>query len=319
VADVDMSAVTVLMYHALASEEGRCEDADPHYAVAVESFERQLDVAVSCGYRLSSVEALLLAPATAGFVALTFDDGHASNARAVEAIVARGGTADLFVNPSRVGSAHHLGWADLERLSSSGISIQSHGQTHRYLDQLTARQVEEELFRSKREIEDRLGRPVTLFAPPGGRMAPGLLDTAHRLGYQALCSSRAGVWRRGRHASNMVEIPRMAVLATTSDAQLRRWITQSPAELARQALRSELLGCAKRLLGNRRYERLRGARAGRCGLIADGLPERPCCFKPSSSCALPALSTRTPVIRCCCSYGPGCVRERSCGRIASRR
>jgi peptidoglycan/xylan/chitin deacetylase (PgdA/CDA1 family) len=254
-----MTAVTVLMYHSLVSAEGSCDDADPHYAVDAVSFERQLDLIGTCGYRLSSVHALLAGGPAQNCVGLTFDDGHVSNARAVEAILDRGGSADLFVNPSRVGSPNHLGWPDLERLAKSGVSIQSHGYTHRYLDQLTAVQVEEELSSSKREIEDRTGRRVTLFAPPGGRLAPGLMRTARDLGYQALCTSRAGVWHCSQTGRDGFEIPRMAVLSTTSIDQLRRWIVQSPGELARQALRGHLLGCAKKLLGNERYERLRGA------------------------------------------------------------
>jgi peptidoglycan/xylan/chitin deacetylase (PgdA/CDA1 family) len=253
-----MSPVTVLMYHAISANSAHCAGADSRYAVSEERLARHLDGILASGRRLASVEALMRDTRDTAAAAITFDDGHCSNARAVEQIAARDGSADLFINPARIGTRHFLSWPDLRRFAQAGFSIQSHGQTHRYLDELTSSEVEIELLDSKHEIEQRLGRAVTLFAPPGGRESQGLLRTAHRLGYRAVCSSRAGLWRATANRSAIPEIPRLAVLATTPDAQLYRWVEQSPAELARQRLRHSLLWAAKQTFGNERYERLRG-------------------------------------------------------------
>lgn len=253
-------AITVLMYHALARGDGRTEGADPHYAVSRAQFRRHLQMIGAAGKRVSSVAELLGAHrAQTGCVAFTFDDGHVSNAEAVEDLVAHGGSADFFVNPGMVGKRHHLSWTTLRAMADAGMSIQSHGQNHRYLDELCASEVEAELADSKREIEDRLGRAVAVFAPPGGRVVPGLGDLARRVGYRAVCSSRAGLWRpEGR----TWDVPRMAVLASTSDTQLRRWVEQNALDLAVGALRYRLLGAAKGVLGNERYERFRRALLG---------------------------------------------------------
>jgi peptidoglycan/xylan/chitin deacetylase (PgdA/CDA1 family) len=250
-------AVTVLMYHAVVDEHAG-HDADPHYAVSATAFAQHLDLFVRAGRRPTSVQRLLDGD-RAEVLALTFDDGHASDVRAAEMIAQRGGFADFFVNPSTVGGAGYLGWSDLRGMSELGMSIQSHGLTHRHLDTLGPADVRAELADSKRSIEDRLGRAVELFAPPGGRMPADLPKIALELGYRAVCSSRVDVWNG---SAQWAEVPRMPVLRSTSVARLRRWIEQEPSALAAARLRHSTLSVAKQLLPRALYEGVRSALIG---------------------------------------------------------
>jgi peptidoglycan/xylan/chitin deacetylase (PgdA/CDA1 family) len=248
--------VTVLMYHAVGNERGECAGAEAHYTVTSRQFESHLALSAREGLRVRSVAHLLAAPAErARSVAFTFDDGHRSNGPAAERIARAGGSADFFVNPSRVGKPHNLGWSDLRSMAEAGMSIQSHGQEHRYLDDLSPMEVVAQLVDSKKAIEDHLGRPVTLFAPPGGRMTPNLRVVAARAGYAAVCSSRVGLWHTRESAW---DVPRLAVLQSTSDAQLARWLGHDWWEITNCRARYLTLASAKRLLGNHRYGRLRG-------------------------------------------------------------
>mgnify|MGYP003575639539 CR=1 FL=1 len=248
--------VTVLMYHAVGDARGDCAGADPHYAVTSRQFEAHLALARAAGKGVRSVADLLREPALAAtHVGFTFDDGHGSNGPAAERIARDGGSADFFVNPSQVGAPHYLGWADLRRMADAGMSIQSHGQDHRYLDEMSPDEVVAQVRDSKRHIEDRIGRPVTVFAPPGGRVAPNLRQAAQDAGYVSVCSSRVGLWHT---ADGAWDVPRLAVLQGTPDAQFDRWVRQDRWEVTRQRTRYALLTSAKRLLGNQGYERLRG-------------------------------------------------------------
>lgn len=248
--------ITVLMYHAVGDEQGRCEGADAQYAVSSRQFASHLALARAQGLRVSSVADLLRDPgAAARSVAFTFDDGHATNGPAAELIAAQGGSADFFVNPSTVGTPHYLAWSDLRDMARAGMSIQSHGFDHLYMDDLSPAQVEAQLVDSKRAIEDNVGAPVTLFAPPGGRVAPDMDAIARRAGYTAVCSSRVGLWRMNDGAW---DIARLAVMLNTPDDQVARWIRQDRWEIANRRARYVLLASAKRLLGNQRYDRLRG-------------------------------------------------------------
>ncbi len=247
--------VTVLMYHALADERGQSPSADPHYAVSDVAFRAGLRLIHAAGKRCASVADLLAgraSPATS--VGVTFDDGHASNLAAARLLAQSGGSADFFVNPSTTGTPNALGWSELREMAALGMSIQSHGFHHRYLDELSEAEVRAELHDSKRAIEDQLGAPVTLFAPPGGRVAPNLAQIAGDVGYAAVCSSRVGLWRAG---ADLWDIPRLAVLCSTPEAQLDRWVRQHALEIFSRRARYSLLTGAKRLLGNQGYERLR--------------------------------------------------------------
>ena len=185
------TAHTVLMYHAVLAPGADARGADLHYAVHTRQFSAHLDAVRTAGKRPASVLQLLDTP-KADAVAFTFDDGHESNAWAADALAQAGGGGDFFINSATVGTDGFLSWNALRDMHRAGMSIQSHGHSHRYLDDLTSTEVRDELQRSKAVIEDRLGAPVTLFAPPGGRMPPALRQVADALGYTAICSSRVG-------------------------------------------------------------------------------------------------------------------------------
>lgn len=86
----------------------------------------------------------------------------------------------------------YLDWRDLEALAAQGISIQSHGWSHRSLARLNLDDLREELSRSKQLLEDRLGTQIAAFAYPFGtqadfntRVAASVRETGYRLGFTA--------------------------------------------------------------------------------------------------------------------------------------
>lgn len=258
----------VLMYHAIPRRRDELEHADPRYAVDAAGFRRHLREARAMGRVVRAVRDLRRRPAERerGAVGLTFDDGHETNfTQAFPLLMDEGATADFFVNPSVVGSTGFVTWAQLREMAAAGMSIQSHGYTHRYFDELSAREVRAELHQSKAMIEDRLGVPVTLFAPPGGRITGPVVEVARELGYEAVCTSRPGYWN-GRGAGG--GIPRLAVLAGTAPGTVAAWMGARTGALAVQATRFTMTRWAKRVLGNRRYDAMRSSLlriAGRAG------------------------------------------------------
>ncbi len=240
------------MYHAVSDADDGRSRADAHYSVSQARFLEQLQLIRDAGQRPRSVQSLLLCP-QASAVAFTFDDGDVSNAWAAQALHDVGGSGDFFVNTQTVGKAGHLSWQALRDMTAAGMSIQSHAHTHRYLDELTPVEVVQELHTSKVMLEDKLGCPVELFAPPGGRMPAGMHLTTKRLGYKAICSSRVALWRDLRFD----DIPRLAVLRGTTSLQFSKWLAQDRVELLRQRLRYSALTSGKQLLGKTYYERVR--------------------------------------------------------------
>ena len=246
-----------LMYHAIGVEGG--PGVDPHYAVALDLFTEHLQACMQQAGAVVCVQDWL--GGRTGVI-VTFDDGHESNHRvAWPALVAIGGRADFFVNPAQVGTSGFATWAALREMADAGMSIQSHGLDHRhYLTELSSDCLRDELRRARLEIEGHTGHPVTLLAPPGGRCPVRLERIAREVGYTHVLDSRPASIRRDDKRT----LGRFAVTAQLDVPTLESWQRGGSARLRMQA-RFMMLGAAKRILGDRTYERVRHGLLGKTG------------------------------------------------------
>ena len=245
-----------LMYHALWAVSDDTAGADPHYAVALPRFAEQLALCQRIGGGAVSARDWLSGRAG---VILTFDDGHVSNHRlGLPTLQAAGARADFFVNPAQVGTRGFATWPELREMADAGMSIQSHGLDHRhYLTTLSPSRLREELRRARLEIEEKIGQPVTLLAPPGGRAPRDLERVAREVGYAHVFGSNPGtISRDGRHTHG-----RFAVTAGLDPCAFESLLRGGRARLRAQ-LRHAVLALAKRALGDDRYERTRARFTG---------------------------------------------------------
>jgi len=241
-----------LMYHALSGVDARGQD--PHYTLSEAFFRDHLaQIAAQTGGGISARD-WLESHAGAGAL-ITFDDGHVSNHRvALPALCEFGMRADFFINPASVGHPGFVDWSDLREMSASGMSIQSHGYDHQFLTDLSPKRLRESLYAARMEIEDRVGTPVSLLAPPGGRVPGNLLAIARECGYARVFASHPG---RLRAHDERTILPRLAVTARCDSATVSRWLSGKRSALLRLQLRYHALAAAKRTLGNALYERTR--------------------------------------------------------------
>lgn len=240
-----------VMYHALRERPGDDAGADPHYTVGLPRFRQQLAACVGLGGGAVSAREWV---AGRDGVVVTFDDGHASNYRlGFPALLAAGLRADFFVNPVQVGTPGFATWSELREMSNAGMSIQSHGFDHRtYLTALAPQRLRDELRRARLEIEDQVGCPVTLLAPPGGRAPAGLPRIAAEVGYTHVLGSAPAPLRRGGGGT----LGRFAITADVDDAVFESLLRGGPAR-TRAQVRHAILQLAKRTLGDGVYERVR--------------------------------------------------------------
>lgn len=198
-----MSRLAVLGYHKVGLPgPGGWES---WYYVPQSVFAEQLAALRECGWEPVDADALL--GALAGSRALperaaliTFDDGYRSVLEFALPVLQRASCpAVLFVPTGFVGRTNEFDrgdepeericdWPELAELARAGVSIQSHGVSHRTFSRLSGADRREELAASKAELESRLGRPVDLFAYPYGDDADGDVDVRAALaesGYRA--------------------------------------------------------------------------------------------------------------------------------------
>lgn len=167
----------ILVYHSIS------HDPMNPFSVSPEDFEKQVQF-LSQKYNVISLEELVaytrgerdeIAPRS---VAITLDDGFEDNYMFAYPILKKYGVpATIFVIVERIkpndrppGEAGYLSWDQIVEMSENGISIGSHTLTHPWLAEVSLQEARREIVESKARLEQRLGKPVRLFAYPGGRV-----------------------------------------------------------------------------------------------------------------------------------------------------
>src|SRR5437867_1231406 len=164
-------------------------------------------------------------------VLLTFDDGYRSMRQiALPWLLRFGYPSVLFVPTDFIGKCNEFDagiepqeavcdWDDLRELQRHGVSVQSHGASHRRCSELAPGELEEELHRSKATLEAGLGTPVEAISYPygDGGVDPQAVDAAlERTGYRAAC-----LYGGGPNRLPVANPYRLARLAIGPDTDLR--------------------------------------------------------------------------------------------------
>ena len=213
------SAIRVLMYHRL-----RNAARDP-FSVTPDAFEQQMAWLAERGLaiRLAAVREHIEGRRSLprGGVLVTIDDGYRDlhtvgmpilrrhHIPAV-AFVSVGGLEERGPHDAADPDAH-LSWSELTQLLAGGVTLASHGWDHVSLTQLDAPQLSEQLARSRRELEQRLGITVDAFAYPFGTRVDFSRATEQALvdaGYALAFTAQHGAIRVG---ANPMALPRVKV------------------------------------------------------------------------------------------------------------
>lgn len=179
-------------------------------------FFATVDRLLARGYRFIGEDEYLNALAGGGGdssrLFLTFDDGYAGIRQHVfEGLARRSVPFHVFVVSDYAGRNNewdlslgrrpfrHASWEELREMVEGGVTVGSHGATHRDLTRLSAPAIAEELTRSKRDIEEALGAPVRTLSYPFGRCNALVEHEAAAAGYEAAFSLYP------RHSNERVE------------------------------------------------------------------------------------------------------------------
>jgi peptidoglycan/xylan/chitin deacetylase (PgdA/CDA1 family) len=106
----------------------------------------------------------------------------------------------------------------LRSLAASGVTVQSHGSSHRRLTELDEGELEEELRGSRQRLRSLgLDEPIAL-AYPFGVWSPETATAARAAGYELAFTVTPGVVGRGE---NPYALPRVEVLAADGPRRVR--------------------------------------------------------------------------------------------------
>ena len=254
-------SIVFLMYHELQSTRRRLVDESPGYQRYVgnkEQFENHLEIVSQRGFRganvSQSLEALSSANLDQSIVCFTFDDGCVSDLNVAAPLLSKKHfNATFYVTVDHLGRDGYLTKAELRELSGLGFEIGSHSMTHRHLSDLDEQQIRVELFQSKNELEEILGKQVDHFSCPGGRVNDAVTRAALEAGYKSVATSRLGT---NSSQSNRFALARVAIKRNMNLKTFAR-VCNGKGQFRMKSEDSILL-TGKRILGNERYDRLRG-------------------------------------------------------------
>jgi peptidoglycan/xylan/chitin deacetylase (PgdA/CDA1 family) len=198
----DDKGLRILFYHRVA------DDPDDELALGVRRFREQMDFLAAEGYRVVTipevVDLLDRGETPARTIGLSFDDGCADVGENAEPILARHGfRATVFiasgVTDGRMRFAWYrrqpplLSWEDVSALDGGTLSFEAHSVSHPNLLTVDDARAADEIRDSKLELEERLGRAVTVFSYPAGLFGPRERALVAAAGYRAAVSCEPGV------------------------------------------------------------------------------------------------------------------------------
>lgn len=224
-------SIVVLCYHAVS------EDWQAPIAVPPRALERQLSRLVGAGYAPATFSQAILEPRSSRTLVVTFDDAYRSVMEHAFPILSRLGIpATVFAPTSFIGSDQPMSWegishwaegsqgrelvpmswSELGRLAESGWEVGSHTHTHPRLPALSAAERAAELEHSRRECEERIGRPCVSLAYPYGKYDRATMEAARDAGYHAACALARYVQR-----PEPMAWPRVGVFHDDDDLRFR--------------------------------------------------------------------------------------------------
>jgi peptidoglycan/xylan/chitin deacetylase (PgdA/CDA1 family) len=251
----------VLMYHGLHADEHAHGRYDAVYSVHPGEFARQLDWLLENDYRAIRIGGPSGQAAGMRAVAITFDDGDASNIEvALPLLRERGMSAEFFITSDFIDQPGMLAAADVRALADAGMGIGAHGRSHAFLEDLDAGTLDAELRESRTRLSAISGQGVDALALPGGRGGERERRAALAHGYRHLFGSVPGP-NRGTGTDDWQQ--RIAVTRTTSLADFAALVAWKGLRPRLARARFTALSWPKRVLGNAGYERLRTAALGK--------------------------------------------------------
>ena len=207
--------IPIITYHAIG-------DGPAPLWTSIDALGRQMAALAKAGYSsvtisdLAAKEKAPLLPRRT--FAITFDDGYQSVLNARPLLEEFGFKATLYVvsnfagsdnrwpgQPGHVPPARLLDWEEIASLAAGGWELGSHSKSHPRLSTLDDDDVDEEMARSREEIEAQTGASAPTFAFPYGATSGRVRRRAQRY-YAAAVGTRLGYVNS---TSDRFELPRI--------------------------------------------------------------------------------------------------------------
>lgn len=192
--------VPILIYHSIAPHGNAQTSIQRYYDVAPESFQKQLQylkdngyVVIGLDFLADALEQNITLPHKS--IVLTFDDGWENQFKYAYPILKKyDNTATFFIFTHAIDTEGFMTWDEVKIMDNNGMTIGGHTRTHPYLVNITDPVVlRREIIGGKSVIENRIGRPIDLFAYPYGHYDDQIIEIVKEAGYKTARSAYYGI------------------------------------------------------------------------------------------------------------------------------
>jgi len=181
--------VPILLYHHIAELPAGASSAQRRWTLSPEKFADQMRWIAERGFHPVTIAQLngylkhgLLLPAKP--IVISFDDGWKDQYCAAFPILKKYNfSATFFIITDSVGHSAYMDWDQLSELSDSGMDIEPHSCTHARLSTLPPEQAWRQIHDSKLVLENRLHKPVPVFAYPFGSYGERVISLVKEAGF----------------------------------------------------------------------------------------------------------------------------------------
>lgn len=244
--------VPILMYHDLTKE--KVKNA---YMIKEGDFQDHMEFIKSHHYHTILIDEyyqFLTNPSVQlpeKCVIITFDDGHESDCEIALPILKKLDLkATFFITTDWIGLPGYMTGLQINKLKDAGMSVQSHGASHFLLDKLGYGDIQNDLKRSIKSLEDLIGKAVAYISFPGGRYNNEVIECAKQLKVSAVLSSEPFSIKK---YGNLYLIGRFVMKYSFRKLDIRKIICSGPTR--RFVFRASYFGKSllKKLLPNNLY------------------------------------------------------------------
>ncbi|HBC91088.1 MAG TPA: xylanase/chitin deacetylase [Lactococcus sp.] len=233
----DENHLPILMYHYVTSNSDELPQDSNN--IDIVAFENQLKALKENNYKtVSAAEAQQLLTKKEKLdnklVWLTFDDGSVTMYTRIFPLLKKynmHATSFIITDYVNNGQGGILTWDQIKEMKESGlVDFGSHTAQHFDLGLQTAEQQQEELLKSKSDLDKELNQNTDMICYPAGGYNQDTLNIADKLGYKfgVLDPGRNGaIESDAKESDGLLMLPRYRMLDTTTPNDLLKMLEQS--------------------------------------------------------------------------------------------
>jgi len=181
----------ILLYHHFQPITSHMSKSMRRWSISPDKFKSQLDWVSSHGFHTITMEELVghlkhHLPLPLKPIVLSFDDGWKEHYTIVYPLLKKYHyVGTFFIITDSVGHSAYMNWGQIHQLAADGMDIEAHTVTHPHLSALKHAEAQKEIVESKRVLEERLHKPVTVLAYPFGSYNEDTIAITKAAGFEA--------------------------------------------------------------------------------------------------------------------------------------